>query len=453
MAKPGTAVIIGAGVGGMCAGALLARRGWKVIAVERIGQVGGRSRTQDVGGYKLPRGAVSFQLTGVLPRICEEVGAKFEVRPISETWFWIRGSNEFTQLPARGGIKKMLEMFARVKGGDKAGAMTQVGLQMAMAKIGSAFKEPGPVTDDGSGGPSFREWLSRHTDNAELLSLFHAITSAVSAVNDFEYPAKHWFAHFSSAATDGRVDSFGMVAEGFEAVSRALAGVIRDCGGEVRLNTPVRRIVVERGRATGVEIEDGEGGLKILDADVVISNAGPSNTLALAGEAALGADYAAMIRRRIKPVPIVLTYAVSDEPLFPHHASILAAGLERVVTAMPLTVVCPEWAPDGKHLTSFYGTPKSCLAKMDREDERRANVADVHALFPDFEKKGGRILDVQLRDIDDPDVVARAFPGLHAPVDTPLPNLFNVGDSCAPDGFVATPAAAMSARLVVDRIA
>mgnify|MGYP006980584450 FL=1 len=119
---------------------------------------------------------------------------------------------------------------------------------------------------------------------------------------------------------------------------------------------------------------------------------------------------------------------------------------------MPLTVVCPEWAPDGKHITSFYGTPKSCLAKMDREDERRANVADVHALFPDFEKKGGRILDVQLRDIDDPDVVARAFPGLHAPVDTPIPNLFNVGDSCAPDGFVATPAAAMSARLVMERL-
>jgi len=452
MAKPGTAVIIGAGVGGMCAGALLARAGWKVIAVERIGQVGGRSRTQDVGGYKLPRGAVSFQLTGVLPRLCEEVGAKFEVRPISETWFWVRGSDEFTQLPARGGIKKMFEMFARVKGGDKAGAMAQVGLQMAMAKIGSAFKDPGPVTDDGAGGPSFREWLSRHTDNAELLSLFHAITSAVSAVNDFEYPAKHWFAHFSQAATDARVDSFGMVAEGFEAVSRALAGVIRECGGEIRLNTPVRRIVVEGGRATGVEIEDGAGGVRMLAADLVISNAGPSNTLALAGEAALGADYAAMIRRRIKPVPIVLTYAVSDEPLFPHRASILAAGLERVVTAMPLTVVCPEWAPDGKHITSFYGTPKSCLAKMDREDERRANVADVHALFPDFEKKGGRILDVQLRDIDDPDVVARAFPGLHAPVDTPIPNLFNVGDSCAPDGFVATPAAAMSARLVMERL-
>jgi phytoene dehydrogenase-like protein len=395
---------------------------------------------------------VSFQLTGVLPQICDEVGAKFELRPISETWFWVRGSDEFTQLPARGGIKKMFEMFARVKGGDKTGAMAQVGLQMAMAKIGSAFKEPGQIVDDGGGGPSFREWLSRHTDNAELLSLFHAITSAVSAVNDFEYPAKHWFAHFSQAAIDARVDSFGMVAEGFEAVSRALASVIKECGGEVRLNTEVRRIVVEGGRATGVEIADAEGRVGLLAADLVISNAGPSGTLALAGEAALGADYSALIRRRIKPVPIVLTYAVSDEPLFAHRASILAAGLERIVTAMPLTVICPEWAPDGKHITAFYGTPKSCLTKMDREDERRANIADVHALFPDFESKGGRILDVQLRDIDDPDVVARAFPGLHAPVDTPIPNLFNVGDSCAPDGFVATPAAAMSARLVMERI-
>jgi phytoene dehydrogenase-like protein len=452
MTQTRRAVIIGAGVGGMCTGALLARRGWQVTVVERIGQVGGRSRTQEVGGYRLPRGAVSFQLTGVLPKLCEEVGARFEIRPISETWFWIRGGGEFVQLPQRGGIKKMLEMFARVQGGDKAGAMAQVGLQMAMTRIGAAFKEPGAINDGGDDGPSFRDWLNRHTDNTELLALFHAITSAVSAVNDFEYPAKHWFAHFSQAATDARVDQFGMLAEGFEAVSRALAQVIRDCGGEVRLNTPVRRILVDGGRATGVEIVGPDGASARIDADLVVSNAGPAGTLALAGESALGADYAALIRRRIKPVPIVLTYAVSDEPLFPHRASILAAGLERIVTAMPLTVVCPEWAPDGRHITAFYGTPKSCLAPMDRDDEHRANVADVHALFPDFARKGGRILDVQLRDIDDPDVVARAFPGRHAPVETPVANLFNVGDSCAPDGFVATPAAAMSARLVVDRV-
>ncbi len=445
------AVIIGAGVGGMCTAALLARAGYHVTVCERIDTVGGRTRTQVIDGLRLPRGAVSFQLTGALPKLCEEVGAKFELRPISKTWFWLRGGDGFVELPERGGIKKMLEMFAHVHGGNKAGAMTQVGLQMAMAKIGKAFKNPEGAADD-AGGPTFREWLSRHTDNEDLLALFHAITSAVSAVNDFEYPAHHWFAHFSQAAMDARVDHFGMVAGGFEAVSQALADVVRECEGEIRLSTPVRSIQFENGRATGVVIDDGDGGDELLKADVVVSNAGPRATLGLAGEGALGAEYTQRIEARIKPVPIVLTFAVSDEPLFEPYASILAAGLERVVTAMPLTNICPEWAPDGRHVMSFYGTPKSCLEPLDHEDERRANIADVHALFPDFEAKGGRILDVQIRDLNDADVVARAWPGQHAPVTTSVENLFNVGDSCAPDGFVATPAAAMSARLAVDKI-
>ncbi len=451
MTKSRTAVIIGAGIGGMCAGALLARKGWHVTVVERIDQVGGRARTQNVGGYGLPRGAVAFQLTGALPKICKEVGAEFEVRPVSETWFWIKGDEQFVQLPGRGGIKKMLEMFSRVHGGDKAGAMAQVGLQLAMARVGAAFKDPLAIKE-GEDGPTFREWLQQHTDNVELLGLFHAITSAVSAVNDFEYPARHWFAHFSSKALDARVDEFGLVAGGYQAVASALGDVIRECGGQVRLSTPVQRIISANGRATGIEVIGKNGQTEIITADVVISNTGPSGTLALAGDTAVGSDYADFIRRRVRPTPIVLTYVVSDEPLFPHRASFLAAGLQRIVTGVPLTNICPEWAPDGRHIVSFYGTPKSCLAKMDLADERRANIEDVYSLFPDLEARGGRVLDVQLRDIDDPDVVARSWPGYQVPVETPLPNLYNVGDACAPDGFIATPAAAMSARLAVERI-
>jgi phytoene dehydrogenase-like protein len=443
-------VIIGAGVGGMCAGALLATRGYRVIVCERLDTVGGRSRTQTIDGYNLPRGAVSFQLTGALPKICSEVGAEFEVRPVSEMWFWLKGGSEFIRLPAKGGVKKMLEMFAQVHGSGKAGALTQVGLQLAMTRIGAAFKNPEAITE-GDEGPTFREWLRQHTDNEQLLSLFHTITSAVSAVNDFEYPARHWFAHFSQKGLDARVDQYGLVAGGFVAVSRALGAVIERHGGEIRLATPVRRIVSERGRVTGVEIES-EGVSRILPADFVISNAGPTATLALAGEDAFDAEFVAFTRRRVRPTPIVLTFAVSDEPLFPHRASILAAGLQRIVTAVPLTNICPEWAPDGKHITACYGTPQSCLTPMHRDEERRQNIEDVHTLFPNLAAAGGRILDVQLRDVDDPDVVARSWPGYQVPVTTSLPNLFNVGDACAPEGFVATPAAAMSARLVAERI-
>lgn len=444
----GQVIIIGAGIGGMCAGALLAKRGYQVTVCDRLNTVGGRTRTQEIEGYRLPRGAVSFQLRGVLPSICEEVGAAFDVRPVSEMWFWIKGGGAFVPLPAKSGTGKMFEMFMNVHGGGATKAMARVGLELSIQKIANAFRSGG-VADLGEDGPTFREWLEQYTDNEDLIALFHAITSAVSAVNDFEYPARHWFAHF--AATEARMDKYAMIPGGFVAVSEALARVVEAHGGRVLLETPALGIETAAGRAAGVRIRH-NGREETLAADIVISNAGPSVTAALAGERALGADYTQKLKERIRPTPIVATYVVSDAPLFEPRSAFLAAGLQRIVTGVPLTNICPEWSPDGRHITSFYGTPKSCLKPMDKEDERRANMEDVRTLFPDFDAKGGRFLDVQLRDIDDPDVVARSWPGYNIPVETPIPNLYNVGDGCGPEGFVATPAAAMSARMAVDRI-
>jgi len=247
------------------------------------------------------------------------------------------------------------------------------------------------------------------------------------------------------------MDKYAMLPGGFVSVSEALARVIEANGGRVLLETPTLAIETTDGRATGVRIER-DGSEETLPADIVISNTGPSVTVELTGRQALGGDYTGALEKRIRPTPIVATYVVSDEPLFEPRSAFLAAGLERIVTGVPLTNICPEWSPDGRHLTAFYGTPKSCLQPMDREDETRANMADVRTLFPDFDAKGGRFLDVQLRDIDDPDVVARSWPGYNIPVETPLPNLYNVGDGCGPEGYVATPAAAKSARMAVDRI-
>lgn len=441
-------VIVGAGIGGMCAGALLAKAGHDVTIVEKRDTVGGRTRMQDVGGYQVPRGAVSYQVAGALPKLCEEVGASFEVRPVNEMWFWMRGGGSFVPLPAKNGIGKMLEMLMQVHGGGDAKAIARVGLQLSISKVAGAFKDPAAAVQ-GEDGPTFREWIGRYTDNENLIALFHSITSAVSAVNDFEYPARHWFAHF--AASDARMDKYALLPGGMVAVSRALGRTIEQRGGRVLLGTKTLAIETKNGLASGVRVEHARG-VETLPADLVISNAGPTATVALAGEQALGAEYVGRVRARIRPTPIVASFVVSEQPLFAPSAAILAAGLERIVTGVPLSNICPEWAPDGRHLMSFYATPKSCLHPLDHADEIRANTADIHALFPDFEAKGGRILDIQVRDIDDEDVVARSWPGYQMPVETPLANLYNVGDACGPPGFIATPAAAMSARNAVDKI-
>jgi all-trans-retinol 13,14-reductase len=78
-----------------------------------------------------------------------------------------------------------------------------------------------------------------------------------------------------------------------QAFADALVAAIEERGGEVRLRTPVRRILVEGGRATGVEL-DGGG---IERADVVISNADVQRTfLELVGEGHLPSDFVRQLK-------------------------------------------------------------------------------------------------------------------------------------------------------------
>jgi phytoene desaturase len=61
---------------------------------------------------------------------------------------------------------------------------------------------------------------------------------------------------------------------GTGAVVAALGKLFQELGGKVRLNTPVKRILTEGGRAVGVETAAGE----TIAADAVVSNADVANT-------------------------------------------------------------------------------------------------------------------------------------------------------------------------------
>ena len=77
-----------------------------------------------------------------------------------------------------------------------------------------------------------------------------------------DYPAVH------VAGTNGK----GSIAR---MVSALLAQSARTAGAELRTGSPVRRIVVDNGRVTGVETEDGE----IHGSHMVVSNADPKRTV------------------------------------------------------------------------------------------------------------------------------------------------------------------------------
>ena len=81
---------------------------------------------------------------------------------------------------------------------------------------------------------------------------------------------------------------YGHVIGGMGAITQAMAKAARAFGAEIVTAAPVARIAVERGRASGVALEDGTE----ISARVVLSNADPKRTfLGLLEEAALPEDF------------------------------------------------------------------------------------------------------------------------------------------------------------------
>jgi phytoene desaturase len=74
------------------------------------------------------------------------------------------------------------------------------------------------------------------------------------------YLERQWGVHYAMGGTG--------------AIVAALGQVFQESGGRVHLNSPVGKILIENGRATGVELADG----RRLSADAVVSNADVANT-------------------------------------------------------------------------------------------------------------------------------------------------------------------------------
>jgi phytoene dehydrogenase-like protein len=76
MEQTTSAVVVGGGLSGLTAGALLARGGWKVTVVEKASALGGRAVTQERGGFLLNLGAHALYRGGPARRILDALGVE-----------------------------------------------------------------------------------------------------------------------------------------------------------------------------------------------------------------------------------------------------------------------------------------------------------------------------------------------------------------------------------------
>lgn len=420
-------LVVGAGMGGICAAARLQHAGVSTLLVEREDRVGGRASTFDVDGFKVNTGAVAIENGGDMEQTFADLDATLDIRyPQPANVFRIKGK---TVNPAKGGWAFLLDQIT------KKGAKVLAGL-------GSARKGEMPEEQ-----LTLEDWIGGATSNETVHRLFRNLSAAIFAVNADEIPAKAFLTYFMQK---GAFRNFGFHPDGTIGVCQAIADVVTRDGGEIWLSSPVTRLHVEDGRVTGATVER-DGVVTEVTCGAVISNVGPVATIALCGGAdVLGAEYVDRITAASKPSANIIIHVASREPLLDTPGLIVFSATDRICNAGNMTATCPELAPEGWHLTVVYAVPRPAIGEFDSEEELRLSLEELEEELPGMKDPETRVIDARVMRDEWP--AQRAASGYELPRETPLDNLFNVGDGVREYGDGGTQSCATTARLVVEEL-
>lgn len=421
------AVVVGAGAGGLAAAARLAHAGIKPIVVERLDRLGGRASTEEIDGHKVNVGAIALELGGVFEETFELVGAPLDVRePSPASAFYLN--------------RKVVD----VSKGGWAFLLNQITKQAS--KVLGAFAEArtGSLPD---GRLSTADWLAGYTKNETAHAIFRNLCAAIFAVNANELPARAFLTYFT---TKGAFKRFGFCPDGTVGVWNSLGAAIQAHGGQIWLDTACAGISIEDGRVTGVTVErDGE--TVEIETDLVVSNAGPRATVAMAGAASLPASYTAAAEGLQSAANIVINLA-TRERLFDAPGIVTFGKTRRLCNMADLTATCPELAPEGWNQYVAYAVPIPALGDFDSEAEVALAMEDLKEQFPalDLDSADAKLLSVRVMRDEWP--AQRACAGYDLPRETGIEGLWGVGDAVKDYGNGGTQACAETAKLVVDEI-
>ncbi len=127
-------------------------------------------------------------------------------------------------------------------------------------------------------------WLENKgmTENEEAYDYIQAVMACPNAMAEPKMAPAGDFLGYMAMARDIRMNlhsgSVATIAEpGCLAIPLAMEKTLNEAGGEVRRNTPVEEIVIENGKAVGVIIRTAAGELEFIAADKVICNIPPKH--------------------------------------------------------------------------------------------------------------------------------------------------------------------------------
>ncbi|GLK78276.1 phytoene desaturase [Methylopila turkensis] len=272
-----SAVVIGAGFGGLAAAVRLGARGYRVTVLERLDQPGGRARTHRQDGFTFDAGPTIVTAPFLFEDLWSLAGRRMAddltLAPL-DPFYRIRFHDGST-FDCSGDAQAMRGEVNRLSPRDLAGYERFLAFSEELCRVGFEQLGDRPFS-------SFSDMI-RVAPKLVRLQAYRSVYGLVAGfVKDerlrqalsfhplfvggdpFHAPSlyaliafleRRWGVHYAMGGVGKLVDG--------------LVRLINGQGGRVALRADVERIVVEGGRATGVRLKGGE----TVSADVVVSNA------------------------------------------------------------------------------------------------------------------------------------------------------------------------------------
>jgi phytoene desaturase len=274
-----SAVVIGAGIGGLASAARLAHAGYQVTVFEKGSTPGGRAGRLEIDGFRFDTGPTLFLMPEVFAETYAALGERMSdhlelarLDPTYRVHFHDESSLDLTSdLQAMQGRLEAFEpgSFDRYLQFLSEGARNY---RLSLKHfVGRNFYSLADYFSPANLPMLFRlkalvkhaAYTGRYFNDPRLLAAF-TFQNMYLGLSPYDAPATFSLLQYTELA-----DGIWFPRGGMYRVIESLANIAEGLGVNFRYNTLVRRIKVERQRATGILLEHGEH----IAADLILANA------------------------------------------------------------------------------------------------------------------------------------------------------------------------------------